>query len=184
MITLSRSSKLLTKLALNAFIAVVAVASLNSNAEIINPDANTQIYTSGFAISSASTDEDQATTSNNLDSAHTKQVSSATTQASQLGQVGSLNIIAGERPQNVVAYVKKTGAYSYLISDTILVKCKKDVACVPSAYNPNRLGSSNLYQIQVADYAAWESAIAELKNLPQVLKVAPKYNYGSKPKLN
>ena len=75
-------------------------------------------------------------------------------------------------------------AYSYLISDTILVKCKKDVACVPSAYNPNRLGSSNLYQIQVADYAAWESAIAELKTLPQVLKVAPKYNYGSKPKLN
>lgn|SRR5574344_300573 len=131
--------------------------------------ANNQVkvYTDNFAIASGSS-------------------SGAATQAVDeqiIGKVGSLNIVAGEKPKGVIAYVQQSAKPDYLIYDSLLVKCKKNITCVPSEYNASRLGNSNLYQIKVSDYSQWQQTIDNLKNNSDVLKVAPNYEYGHKPSL-
>lgn len=97
-----------------------------------------------------------------------------------IGKVGSLNIIAGTKTVGYVAYVQQTNNANYLIRDTILVRCKKDVPCVTQNYKATRLGTTNLYRFKVDDYNQWQQSIAELENNNDVLDVAPSYEHGLK----
>ncbi len=103
--------------------------------------------------------------------------------ATVIGQVGELEITTGNKPDGILAYVEGSQGTNYLIIDELLVKCQPDVACVAN-YKATRVGVSNLYNIPVTSYDEWERLQEELKEVPGVLKVMPKYSYGIKPSVN
>lgn len=149
--------KIIPLVALCGVLAQYAVAATNNEVTII---------TDNFAISSSS----------NTNGVATQAVSSPS-----IGKVGTLNIVEGKRPAGVIAYVQQSANADYLIGDTLLIKCKQNTNCVPSSYNPTKLGDSNLYQIKVSNYEQWQQAIADLKNNENVVSVDPHYEYGRKP---
>lgn len=142
----------------------------------IDSNEGTKIYTEQFRVNVTDTTKD----------INARTLFSANTQldTNQIGSVGNLKIVNGERPKEFVAFVKKDKGLNYLIKSKILIKCKKDITCVPSTYNPIQVGNSNLYQVEAIDYNNWKQIINELKNQPGVIQTIPSIDYGFTPNLN
>lgn len=98
-----------------------------------------------------------------------------------LGSVGTYDVIRGTRAADHIAFVKKTSGRSYIIQNRIIVKCSRKNPCtLPSDLNAVQL-SSRLFEVQVPDYATWQTRMAELKKIPGVIKVSGTYSHGLKP---
>ncbi len=130
---------------------------------VVEKTNGTKIYTDGFEIKSNA--KQNVTVPMAVD-------------AGVLGNVGNLTIVEGQKPEGVIAYVDTAKAKDYLIYDTLVVKCKTGVECIPASLNPLKLGSTDIYHVKVQDYDSWENTIEDLKNTNGVLKVVPMYEFG------
>lgn len=99
-----------------------------------------------------------------------------------IGNLGKFKVVQGEKAEDDLAFVISEDGYNHIIKDSITIKCKKGVQCVPSELNPKHV-FGDIYEIKVASYNDWKQAIDTLKSLDTVKKVSATINYGIEPKL-
>lgn len=100
-----------------------------------------------------------------------------------IANVGDFKAIPGDMPKGYIAFVKPKKGLPYFVGDNILVKCKKNNNCVPSALNFTSQASDDLYQVKLTSYDEYKFAMKELKQRKDVERVIPSLFFGHKPKL-
>lgn len=100
-----------------------------------------------------------------------------------IANVGDFKAIPGDMPKGYIAFVKPKKGLPYFVGDNILVKCKKNNKCVPSALNFTSQASDDLYQVKLTSYDEYKFAMKELKQRKDVERVIPSLFFGHKPKL-
>lgn len=100
----------------------------------------------------------------------------------ELGKLGNKKVVVGNRVPHHLAYVKNSDNSSYIIKDSILVKCAKGVDCIPPGLSASKL-SSTVYEVTVKSYDEWKAVQDELRSAAGVINVAPSYEHGISPSL-
>lgn len=99
-----------------------------------------------------------------------------------IGNLGEFQVVQGEKSEDDLAFVISDDGYNYIIKSAITIKCKKNIKCVPTEFNPSQV-FGDIYEIKVASYNEWKQAMDSLKSLDTVKKVSATTNYGIQPKL-
>lgn len=142
-------------------LVVVALFCSNANAN------DTQIITDDFVV----------TQINHNNPKHKKCSSNHKTTAKYLGLLGDFWVVEGNKDPSDIAFVIDQNGTNKIIKNTILVKCKKFISCVPNDLEPTTI-TSGFYKIEVANYTDWKNAIDRLNNSFGVTNVAPTFFYG------
>lgn len=135
------------------------------------------IITENFSVVKHSTNQNLNLTSSNQTSSENVVVDN-----NVIGDLGEYQVVQGEKAEDDLAFVISEDGYNHIIKNTITIKCKKAIQCVPAELNPNHV-FGDIYEIKVASYNNWKQAMDTLKNLDTVKKVSATINYGVKPTL-
>jgi hypothetical protein len=148
-----------------AICSSILLPSAFANDNVIQTN-DAKIYIEGFNVVNTKTNS------------NTNDVATQSVTGNSIGEVGSLSVVDGERPKNIVAYVQSNSNKNYLITDSILVLCTPNTTCIPSNYTAEQIPSTDLYKLTVSDYTQWDNTIKELSSSPNVISVTPNYEYG------
>ncbi len=152
--------KLMNKSSLLGFAMIATLNCSCAMAEVIQEEQQT-VYTDGFKM---------------VDS-------SVNTDANVLGTVGEYTVVEGTKDPNHIAYVKPKNNRSYVINNTIIVKCRSTDDCIPAIYDHTRIGKGKLFKVKVNDYTQWQQAVEDLAPSDSIAKMSPSYDYGVKMRL-
>lgn len=98
---------------------------------------------------------------------------------SYIGELGEYKVVSGSKDPSNLAYIIEEDGTSKIVKNKIMVKCKKDINCIPSSLK-SKLISKNYYEIELNSYDSWIKTIDLLENTEGVVKVAPSFFYGNK----
>lgn len=156
-----------------SFLGLLILSTLCANAIASDFPKDTKIYTDNFQIKPI----DQR--SNSLNTKLTNQSNDQET----LGILGEYKVVQGEKKPHQLAFIVEPNSKPVIIENSILVRCKKDRACLNNQDQIKKIGK-DLYEITISSYDEWVTTMDELKANENVKKIMPKLDYGTKQVLN